>query len=527
MSRFVETMVATAAAETQRGITTGAPQEPIRRTWAEVHQQARRIAGALLAAGVAPRDAVGVLAADPGLIAQTVQGIWLSGASVTMLHQPTPRTDLVAWAADTVRTLGMISARTVVLDETFAALAEPLRDNGIRVLPVVELALGAPAEPVLVGEEDAALLQLTSGSTAEPKAVVISHANLIANIRAMHTAAQLAPETDVMVSWLPLFHDMGMVGFLTVPMTVGMELVKITPVDFLRSPLVWPELITTYRGTITAAPNFGYAVFARQLSKVDDQDRFDLSRLRIALSGAEPIDPGVMHEFTKQGGRFGMRPECVLCAYGMAEATLAVSFAPLETGVAVDEVRGFPLLGPPLPGLEVRAVGEDGRVLPEHEIGELQVRGDAVTAGYLTVDGPLATQDAEGWLATGDEGYLAGGQVVVCGRRKDVIILGGRNIYPTDVERAACAVKDVRAGNAVAVRWAGNGRERLAVVVESRKAGEAEVERRIRKDVAAEVVHALGVRPNAVVVLPPGELPKTPSGKLRRSEVRERLAEWL
>ncbi|MBB4674183.1 fatty acyl-AMP ligase [Crossiella cryophila] len=527
MSRFVETMVATAGNPVRRGITTGAPQEPIRRTWSEVHLQARRIAGALLAAGVSPRDSVGVLAADPGLIAPAVQGIWLAGASVTMLHQPTPRTDLVAWAGDTVRTLRMISSVTVVLDETFAALAEPLRDKGIRVLPVLELTGGAPAEPVHSDEDDPALLQLTSGSTAEPKAVVISHGNLIANIEAMTIAAELAPETDVMVSWLPLFHDMGMVGFLTVPMTVGMELVKITPVEFLRSPLSWPELITTYRGTITAAPNFGYAVFARQLSKVDDESRFDLSRLRIALSGAEPIDPAVTRGFTEQGARFGMPAECVLCAYGMAEATLAVSFAPLRTGLVLDEVRGFPLLGPPLPGLEVRAIGAAGEVLPEHEIGELQVRGAAVTAGYLTVDGPLATQDEQGWLSTGDEGYLAGGQVVVCGRRKDVIILGGRNIYPTDVERAACAAPDVRPGNAVAVRWDGNGRERLAVVVESRRAGEAEAVRLIRKNVAAEVVHALGVRPNAVVVLPPGELPKTPSGKLRRTEVRERLGEWL
>ncbi len=521
-------MVSTARREFQRGLVTGAPAEPVRRTWAEVHGQALAVGGGLVAAGLRPGEAVGVLAAEPAAIAPLAQGIWLGGGSVTMLHQPTARTDLAAWAADTVRTLGMIEAATVVLDATFAALAQPLRDNGIRVLDVADLLRGEPlAQPVPRAEGDTALLQLTSGSTAAPKAVVISHGNLYANVTAMAQASQLDPATDVMVSWLPLFHDMGMIGFLTVPMAVGMELVKITPVDFLRAPLVWPELITTYRGTITASPNFGYAVFARQLSKVADEDRFDLSRLRIALSGAEPIDPGVVHAFTSEGARFGMPAECVLCAYGMAEATLAVSFAPLGIGLDVDEVRGFPKLGPPLPGLEVRAVGEHGEVLPDHGIGELQVRGDAVTVGYLTVDGPVATQDAEGWLATGDEGYLINGQVVVCGRRKDVIILGGRNIYPTDVERAACAAPDVRAGNAVAVRWDGNGRERLAVVVESRRAGDTDAERAIRKNVAAEVVHSLGVRPSTVVVLPPGGLPKTPSGKLRRAEVRDKLAEWV
>jgi len=219
-----------------------------------------------------------------------------------------------------------------------------------------------------------------------------------------------------------------------------------------------------------------------------------------------------------------------------------VSFAPVEAGLAVDEIdadeleahrratpgagRRFPRLGPPLPGLEVRVVGDGGAVLGEREVGVLQLRGESVTPGYLTVDGPVAAQDADGWLDTGDEGYLTGGEVVVCGRRKDVIIMGGRNIYPTDIERAASAADDVRAGNAVAVRVAAGEdrhRESFVVAVESRRAGDPEAEAVIRKDVTRRVVSAVGVRPADVVVLGPGTLPKTPSGKLRRAATGELL----
>jgi len=321
-------------------------------------------------------------------------------------------------------------------------------------------------------------------------------------------------------------------------MALGIELVKVTPADFLSGPTLWADLITRYRGTVTAAPNFAYALAARRLSSVDDDAAYDLSTLRVALNGSEPIDPAAVRMFTDVGARFGMKPDAMLGAYGMAEATLAVSFAPPGTGLRVDEIdaeqleaehravpvpgrgtRSFPLLGKPLPGLQIRVVDDGDAPLPARAVGRLQLRGDAVTPGYLTMDGPRPTQDADGWLDTGDEGYLADdGQVVVCGRRKDVIIMGGRNIYPTDIERAASTVDGVRAGNAVAIRLeAGRRRESFAVAVESRMAGDDEAVRTIRKQVAARVVDAVGVRPLQVLVLPPGGLPKTPSGKLRRA----------
>ncbi|MGW5055560.1 fatty acyl-AMP ligase [Actinokineospora sp. NPDC004072] len=545
MSRFVDMMLESARVRgDERGITTGEPKAPVRHTWRQVHERAGRMAGALVAGGLSPNGAVAVLAAEPVAIAPAVQAVWLAGGSVTMLHQPTPRTDLAEWAKDTVRVLAMIDSKLVLLGSPFEAVAPVLDEHGVPYRMLADLESGEPlTAPVDVDEDSPALLQLTSGSTADPKAVRITHGNLFSNLTAMVQKSELDVERDIMVSWLPLFHDMGMVGFLTVPMTVGLELVKITPVEFLTGPLLWAELISRYRGTITAAPNFAYALLGRRLSNVDNDDAYDLSSLRIALNGAEPIDEAAVSAFVTQGARFGLDPNCVFPAYGMAETTLAVSFAPLGTGLTLDRIdaelleaenkavpspdgtRAFAVLGEPLPGLEARIVSGTGEVLGEREVGEIQLRGEAVTPGYLTVNGPVPTQDAHGWLATGDIGYLVDGQIVICGRQKDVIILAGRNIYPTDIERAAGSVEGVRAGNAVAVRLdAGSRRERFAVVVESRSAGDAEAEKRIKREVGARVFELVNARPSAVLVLPPGTLPKTPSGKLRRAAAGEQLA---
>ncbi|MFC5287132.1 fatty acyl-AMP ligase [Actinokineospora guangxiensis] len=549
MSRFVDLMLESARGERgeAKGITTGEPKAPVRHTWGQVHERAARMAGALVSGGLARHGAVAVLAAEPVSIAPAVQAVWLAGGSITMLHQPTPRTDLAEWAADTVRVLAMIDSKLVLLGSPFEPVAPVLEEHGVAYRLLADLEDGEPlAEPVDVDEDAPALLQLTSGSTADPKAVRITHGNLYSNLTAMAEKAELDVATDIMVSWLPLFHDMGMVGFLTVPMTVGMELVKVTPVEFLTGPLLWADLISRHGGTITAAPNFAYALLGRRLSNVDDEGTYDLSSLRIALNGAEPIDEAAVAAFVKQGTRFKMDPNCVFPAYGMAETTLAVSFAPLGTGLTLDQIdadllesdnravpdpdgtRAFAILGEPLPGLEARIVGEDGAVRGEREVGEIQLRGEAVTPGYLTVNGPVATQDADGWLSSGDIGYLVDGQIVICGRQKDVIILAGRNIYPTDIERAASVVEGVRAGNAVAVRLdAGSRRERFAVVVESRSAGDADEEKRIKREVGSRVFEAVNARPSAVLVLAPGTLPKTPSGKLRRAAAGQQLAGGL
>ncbi|MGU3502798.1 fatty acyl-AMP ligase [Mycobacterium sp. C31M] len=537
MSRFTDKMYRNAR-ESKRGMVTGEPYEPIRHTWGEVHERARRVAGGLEAAGIGPGDAVGVLAGFPVEIAPTAQGVWMRGGSLTMLHQPTPRTDLAVWAEDTLTVIGMIEAKAVIVSEPFIVAIPVLEEKGIKVLKVADLLAADPIDPVETDEDDLALMQLTSGSTGSPKAVQITHRNIHSNAEAMFIGAEYDVDKDVMVSWLPCFHDMGMVGFLTIPMYFGAELVKVTPMDFLRDTLLWARLIDKYKGTMTAAPNFAYALFAKRLRRQAQPGEFDLSTLRFALSGAEPVEPADVEDLIDAGRPFGLPETAILPAYGMAETCLAVSFSPCNAGLVVDEVdadllaalrravpsskgntRRLASLGPLLNDLDARIVDEDGAVLPSRGVGVIQLRGESVTPGYITMAGFLPTQDENGWYDTGDLGYITDeGNVVVCGRVKDVIIMAGRNIYPTDIERAAGRVEGVRPGCAVAVRLdAGHSRETFAVAVESNQYQDPAAVRRIEHQVAHEVVTEVDVRPRNVVVLGPGTIPKTPSGKLRRA----------
>ncbi|MBB4855793.1 fatty-acyl-CoA synthase [Mycobacteroides chelonae] len=505
--------------------------------WADVHLTGLRIAGALQAAGVRPGDAVAVLAGAPGEIAPLVQGIWLSGASVTMLHQPTHRSDMRVWVEDTGRALAAVGSSTVVVGDPFMAAVGQFGSVAARVVELPALLTGPPGEVVETDQDAIAFLQLTSGSTGTPKAVSISYRNIEANLRAMVSASGADPETDVVVSWLPLFHDMGMMGYLIVPMCRGMNTVSVTPMDFLGDPLLWARLISTYRGSMTAGPNFAYSLLARRLSKAPD-GAYDLSSLQFALSGAEAIDVATLERFAAQGARFGMRAEAIVPAYGMAEATLAVSFVRRGEGFRVcpphpdlvaaegAETSARVPLGLPLPGCEVRVVTDDRQVLPADAIGELEIRGDNVTAGYRTASGFEPMLDAQGWLSTGDIGYLTqDGQPVICGRKKDILIISGRNVHPEDIERSVVGVTGVRSGGIAAVRLStAAASEGFAMVAESALHANTAESARIRAEVADRVYRTLGVSPRDVHVVPAGWIPKTSSGKLRRRATTERLA---
>ena len=415
-----------------------------------------------------------MLAGEPAAIAPAAQAVWLLGGSVTMLHQPTPRTDLALWAKETVGVLTMIRAKLVLLGAPFEALAGVLAGHGIpcRLLDDLD---GEPVTPSAdaAGEDDTALLQLTSGSTAEPKAVRITHRNLHANIDAMIEAARLDRDHDVMVSWLPLFHDMGMVGFLTLPMTVGIEIVTVTPTDFLGRPLLWAELISRHRGTVTAAPNFAYAVLARQLGRADDGS-LDLSSLRFALNGAEPIDPAAVTAFTTAGARFGLRPEAVVCAYGMAETALGVSFAPIDTGLQVDEIdavaleehrRAVPAGGGParaVPAARAAPAGDRGPGRRRRRGGAGRARGRGAAAARRVGDARLSDGRRPGGRPrTPTAGSTPATRVPDRRQRRGLRPAQGRDHHgrpqhlPHRHRAGGVGRRGVRAGNAVAVRWSG------------------------------------------------------------------------
>ena len=546
MSTFTRDMSA-AAQSSPRGLNVGTVTDPRRMTWGEVHEQARRMAGALAARGIGQHGSVAVLAAQAADVAPLAQAIWMRGAALTMVQQPTPRADLTVWLEDTDRAIRMIGAEAVIVGEPFLAVIDHLTAQGVAVCTVESLREAEPVEPADTDESYVAMRQLTSGSTGMPKAVEISHGNLAANATAIAAGLAIDIDRDVMLSWLPLSHDMGMVAFICFPMQLGIEAVVITSDQFLRRPIVWAELIGKYRATITSGPNFAYSILARVLEGRDPNaaGAIDLSSLRIACNGAEPVDHRDLERFATVGARFGLRPAAPMPSYGLAEATLAVSFHAHDEPPVIDVVsrtavseshcakpnpvdsadaQHIVCLGVALPGMEVR-VTRGSTILGVREIGEVELRGPAIASRYLTVDGVVPLAGDDGWFDTGDLGYLdEEGRVYVCGRTKDVIVLAGVNLYPHDIERAAATVDGVRKGCVIALRTEPDGeREGFVVLAEANTANDDDVRQRIGREISAQVNRHVGHAPREVRVFPPGALPKTSSGKLRRTSARALL----
>jgi fatty-acyl-CoA synthase len=505
-------------------------------SWGELHEQAKGYAAALQAQGVRPGDHIALLSPTTRQLVTAIQGTWLAGATIVVLPLPMRLSSIEEFVAQTRRRIHHADARLVVADPELAAFVVP-ESGDPPMVGFEDLAAGDPALWVRPPDdaEWLAILQFTSGSTSDPKGVMLPDRVLCANLDAVAEAAGLDPDDDVLVSWLPLYHDMGLVGLLTLPMSTGTRLVLGAPQDFTARPSRWMEWISTYGGTATAGPNFSWVLATRAL---DRSEPLDLSRLRVALNGAEPIDPDQVEAFVAAGRRHGLRPEAVFPAFGMAEVAIGGTFPAPLSGMVTDCVdrrvleteryaapthpgaegsRRLPLLGRPVRGLEIRIVDPDtGMALREREVGELEIRGTSVTPGYYRRPDANAELFHDGWLRTGDLAYLLDGQLVMCGRIKDVIIVGGRNLFPEDVERAVGLLEGVRAGNVIAFGVEGDrGRESLVVVAESRAVDDDLTG--VRRLVAERVRDAVGVPARDIVLVAPGTLPKTSSGKLQRS----------
>ena len=511
--------------------------------WAQLHDDARAMAAGLQARGVGPGTHIGILGATSRPLVTAIQASWLCGGAAVVLPLPMRLGSIEEFASQTRARIRNADVALVLVDPDLAPFVEPKPGDPPFVL-LTEAAIGyrpdhfdRPAD-----DPDAlAILQFTSGSTADPKGVMLPNGTVGANLDAIAEAAELDVDDDVLVSWLPLYHDMGLIGLMSLPMTTGADLVLAPPQDFLASPTRWMEWMSHYGGTATAGPNFSYALAARALRR---HPGLDLSRWRVGLNGAEPVDPDSVEAFCEAGARHNLDPRSVFCAFGMAEATLAVTFPIPMTGMSTDCVErrvletdryaapaepGFPgarrlaRLGKPVPGLQIRVVDPSGRPMLEREVGELQIKGTSVTPGYYKrPDATADTVTPDGWLRTGDLAYRVEGELVVCGRIKDVIIVGGRNVFPEDVERAVANVAGVRPGNVIAFGVEGRkGKEALVVVAESR----SEDGSTIRREVAERVLDAVGLPTSEVVLVAPGTLPKTSSGKLQRSLCRTRYLE--
>lgn len=526
-----------AARDTAVTFVVGGAEDVVR--WSDLHTQAKGYAAALQARGVQTGDHVALLSPTTRELVTAIQATWLVGATIVVLPLPMRLSSIEEFVAQTRQRIHNADTKICVIDPELAAFVTP-EPGDPPMIGFSDLADGDPAVWVRPADDPdrLAILQFTSGSTSDPKGVMLPDQVLCANLDAIETATSLDPADDVLVSWLPLYHDMGLVGFLTLPMSTGTPLVLGAPQEFTARPSRWMEWISTYGGTATAGPNFSYVLATRALNRCE---QLDLSRLRVALNGAEPIDPDQVEAFVEAGRRHGLRPGAVFPAFGMAEVAIAGTLpvpgagmltdcvdrrvleteryaAPVERGTP--GMRRLPLLGTAVSGLEIRIVDpETGAPLQDREVGELEISGTSVTTGYYKRPDANADLFRDGWLRTGDLAYTLDGQLVMCGRIKDVIIVGGRNVFPEDVERAVGDLDGVRAGNVIAFGIDGDrGRESLVVVAES-KADDLAL---VRKRVAERVREVVGVPAKDIVLVAPGTLPKTSSGKLQRSLCKRR-----
>jgi fatty-acyl-CoA synthase len=397
---------------------------------------------------------------------------------------------------------------------------------------------------------DIALLQYTSGSTGDPKGVTLTHANLLANMRAIGGAIGMGPG-DVGVSWLPLYHDMGLIGAWLTLLHFGVPLAVMSPLAFLTRPERWLWAFHKHRGTVTAAPNFAYELCVRKVADKDIEG-LDLSSWRVAMNGAEPVNPETMERFTARFARYGFRAEAHLPVYGLAESSLAVTVPPLNRAALVDRVdretfaaagRAVPVTansantisfvssGTSLPLHEIRIVDSAGNEVPDRTEGFLWFRGPSATSGYyknaaatdkLLPLGPATAPGEFAWVDSGDRAYRADGEIYVTGRVKDIIIKSGRNLYPHEIEDLASRAEGIRKGCIVAfgLKDEGSGTEKLIVVAEVR---DRDAKRRaaIAAAVTDQISRGLGIPPDRVEIIPAGGIPKTSSGKLRREETRK------
>jgi fatty-acyl-CoA synthase len=519
-------------------------------SWAQLHEEARGVGAALQAKGIVPGDHVAILGPTSRALITAIQGCWLSGAASMVLPLPMRMGSLEAFVDSTRARIRHGDAKLLLIDDVLAAFYEPVAGDPPTVsLTSVMPGPGNPGPEALEipphDPERLVILQYTSGSTSEPKGVMIPDRVFGANVDAAAAAAELVVD-DVMVSWLPLYHDMGLVGCLGIPMLTGAGLVQAAPQDFLAHPAHWMEWLSKYGGTATAGPNFAWVLATRALRRLSG---LDLSPMRIALSGAEPVDPAAVEAFVAAAVPFGFRPGAVFPAFGMAEVAIAGSFPKPLRGLVCDAVdrevlerdrvakpieitdpddealfaRRLPLLGPPVPGLEFRIVDPENREdLPERHVGELLIRGTSVTPGYYKRPEATAELFHDGWLCTGDLGYLLDEELVLCGRIKDVIIVGGRNVFPEDIERACGRIDGVRAGNVIAFGMEGyKGKESVVVVAEV-KGSDHDA---IRKEIHHRALDVCGIPPRDIMLVTPGTLPKTSSGKLQRAKCREQYLE--
>jgi 1-acyl-sn-glycerol-3-phosphate acyltransferase len=507
---------------------------------------AQEVAVGLIEQGLERQQTVAIMLPTSIEFFYTFFGVLLAGGIPVPIYPPARISQLEDHLRRQSTILDSAQAALLVTIPEARLLAQFLRSQVPSLRAVVTVAALRRAQIAVrlpaIRPDDIAFIQYTSGSTGNPKGVVLTHANLLANIRAWGQAVGFGPD-EVAVSWLPLYHDMGLIGAWLGSLYHGGLLVLMSPLDFLARPERWLQAIHRHRGTMTAAPNFAFELCLRRVPE-DVLDKLDLSSWRLAANGAEPVSADTMERFAGRFARCGFRREALTPVYGLAECTVGLAIPPLGRAPVVDRIQRAALLeaqravpaeagdpgalryvacGRPLPGHEIRIVDDTGHEAGERIVGRLQFRGPSATQGYYR--NPVETRSLfnGSWLDSGDIAYMAGGELYLTSRAKDVIIRGGRNVYPYELEEAVGNLPGIRKGcvAAVGVMDEVQGTERLVVVAEKRASDEGADDPALRLRINTLALELLGSPADEIVLAPPNSVLKTSSGKIRRAATRD------
>ena len=513
-------------------------------TFRALADAAREAAQGLIERDIAPGDRVALMLPTGRDFFVAFFAILYAGATPVPIYPPMRLARLEEHLRRQTGILRNAGARiliTVPEARGVAALLKAQVESLTAVASVAELSPSAPAPLPRVAETSTALIQYTSGSTGDPKGVVLSHANLLANVRAMGEA-MAATSSDVLFSWLPLYHDMGLIGAWLGPLYFAIPLYVMSPLSFLVRPESWLWGIHRYRATLSAAPNFAYELCLNKIGEERLQG-LDLSSLRMTLNGAEPVSVPTLRRFTERFAPYGFRADAMAPVYGLAENSVGLAFPPPGRPPVIDRVnrealtkRGIaepapadsehpleiPSCGLPLHGHEVRIVDELGLELGERREGRLEFRGPSSTSGYFRNEAKTRDLIRGGWLDSGDRAYMAGGEIYITGRIKDIIIRAGRNIYPQEIEEGVAEIEGIRKGCVAAFGSADHatGTERMIVVAETRENDPA-ARAALRERAQQVTTDIAGAPADEIVLAPPRAVPKTSSGKIRRSAAKE------
>lgn len=506
--------------------------------YSQLAKEASRRGGALRDAGLRSGDRVAIAVDDSAEFVLVFLGAMWAGFVPVPMFPPTDIRRITSYLERSKRLLDRSEAKAVITSPRLKPLIAGFGAKRL-LASSAALASGTECDPVPANPDQEAFIQFTSGSTSDPRGVVVTHENLLANSRCIMEDQLKARPGDVSCTWLPLYHDMGLIGFALASLVPALKVVFIPPTLFVQRPAIWLQTISRHQGRISFAPNFGYGLCVKRVS--DEQlDGVDLSSWRYAGCGAEPIDRRTLEAFSNRFSSWGLEATAMVPCYGLAESTLAVSFClggvrseRLDASKFVSDERAQPTSDPDrffefvccgraFRGHEIRVVDDEGQALADRQVGNVEIRGPSVTSGYVSDPEHTRALFRDGWLRTGDLGYLVDGELYVTGRLKDLIVVAGKNYYPKDIEDATYPLDGIRRGRVVAFSVQGSdGLEHAVVCAETERDREESTLHDLSLRIRKAVNDAVGLTVEDVVLLEPGTLPRTSSGKLQRRRARD------